>query len=63
MTSGIANALLELETLTGEEIKTLIAGGKIDRTGPTAPLVPTGGTSIPKSRRPTAIGGAAPVGA
>ena len=59
----IANALLELETLTGEEIKTLIAGGKIDRTGPAAPLLPTGGTSIPKSRRPTAIGGAAPAGA
>ncbi|MFL6733431.1 MAG: ATP-dependent zinc metalloprotease FtsH [Sphingomicrobium sp.] len=60
----IANALLELETLTGEEIKTLLSGGSIDRSGPTKPLLPAGGSSIPKSRRPKAgVGGAAPAGA
>ena len=60
----IAEALLELETLTGEEIKTLLAGGTIDRSGPTTPNLPTSGTSIPKSRRPKAgIGGTVTAGA
>ncbi|MBC9034715.1 ATP-dependent zinc metalloprotease FtsH [Sphingomonas sp. JC676] len=51
---GLANALLEYETLTGEEIKRLIAGddiGRDDASTRAAP-VPTGGTSIPKIRRP-----------
>jgi len=50
----IALALLEFETLTGEEIKRLIAGGNIDREDPGtgASPVAVGGTSIPKIRRP-----------
>jgi cell division protease FtsH len=59
----IAQSLLELETLTGEEIKTLLAGGQIDRSDPAGPVIPTGGTSIPKSKRPRGLGGAAPAGA
>ncbi|MEO7786229.1 MAG: ATP-dependent zinc metalloprotease FtsH, partial [Sphingomicrobium sp.] len=59
----VAEALLELETLTGDEIRTLVDGGTIDR-GANAPVVlPAAGSSIPKSRRPSAIGGAAPAGA
>ena len=50
----LAQALLEYETLSGDEIKKLLAGETIDRGGsglkPAA--VPTGGTSIPKTRRP-----------
>ena len=57
----IAEALLEFETLTGEEIKILLAGGSIDRSGPAKPALPTGGSSIPKARRP--IGSTAPAGA
>ncbi|RZF65260.1 ATP-dependent metallopeptidase FtsH/Yme1/Tma family protein [Sphingomonas populi] len=49
----IANALLELETLTGEDIKRLIAGEDLDRPDSNAPTVvlPSNGTSIPKTRR------------
>ena len=55
----IAQALLEYETLTGEEIKRLIAGDPIARdNGPAA------GTSIPKTRRPTGpFGTPKPLGA
>nr|WP_294849610.1 ATP-dependent zinc metalloprotease FtsH [uncultured Sphingomonas sp.] len=60
----LAQALLEYETLTGDEIKTLLAGGSIDRQGPTAPTLPAAGSSIPKSKRPkSGLGGAAPAGA
>ena len=60
----LATSLLEYETLTGEEIKTLLSGGSIDRGGPTAPSLPTAGSSIPKSRRPkSGIGGPASAGA
>ncbi|GAA4034249.1 ATP-dependent zinc metalloprotease FtsH [Sphingomonas rosea] len=59
----IAKALLELETLTGEEIKTLLAGGTIDRGSSTKPVLPSAGAGIPKTRRPGAIGGAAQAGA
>jgi cell division protease FtsH len=54
----IANALLELETLTGEEIKRLIAGEEIDRpdTSATTAVLPNSGTSIPKTRRPKGPG-------
>jgi len=49
----IANALLELETLTGEDIKRLIAGEELDRPDSNAPtaVLPSNGTSIPKTRR------------
>ncbi|MEQ7873530.1 ATP-dependent zinc metalloprotease FtsH [Sphingomonas sp. ASV193] len=60
----LAQALLEYETLTGEEIKALMDGGTIDRGGPAGPAIPTAGTSIPKSRRPRGgIGGPAAAGA
>jgi len=62
----IAGALLEFETLTGEDIKKLIAGGDIDRTDPaaTARPVAAAGTSIPKTRRPKGpFGNPAPQGA
>ncbi|RYY24472.1 MAG: ATP-dependent metallopeptidase FtsH/Yme1/Tma family protein [Sphingomonadales bacterium] len=50
----IAQALLEFETLTGEDIKRLIAGDDIQREDPGAntPTVAVAGTSIPKIRRP-----------
>ena len=60
----LASSLLELETLTGEEIKTLLSGGKIDRGAQSRPVLPNSGTSIPKSRRPkSGMGDAAPAGA
>ncbi len=62
----IALALLEFETLTGEEIKRLIAGGDIDREDPGAAssTVAVAGTSIPKIRRPkNPFGNPAPQGA
>ncbi|MCW3846607.1 ATP-dependent zinc metalloprotease FtsH [Sphingomonas sp. LB-2] len=61
----LANALLEYETLTGEEIKRLIATGDIGREDPAGihkPL-PAGGTSIPKIRRPKPFGNPTPQGA
>jgi cell division protease FtsH len=62
----IAGALLEYETLTGDEIKQIAAGEDINRpdAGATASTLPSGGTSIPKTRRPSgpfgnpALGGA-----
>ncbi len=62
----LAGALLEYETLSGDEILKLVADGDIGRTdnGPKAPPVPTGGTSIPKTRRPKGpFGSPAPQGA
>ena len=62
----LAGALLEFETLSGEEIKRLIAGediGRIDQ-GPKAPSVPSVGTSIPKTKRPSGpFGNPSPAGA
>ena len=62
----LATALLDYETLTGDEAKRAIAGEEIgrenpsDRPGPT----PITGSSIPKTRRPKGgIGGPAPAGA
>ena len=63
----LAGALLEYETLNGEESKKAIRGEDIGREDPAnrRPLVPVSGTSIPSTRRPRggAIGGPAPQGA
>ena len=64
----LAQALLEYETLTGDEIKTLIEEGKIDRPDqPSGPLVtrPVSGSAVPKAgkRFGGAGGGATPQGA
>ena len=60
----LAQALLEYETLSGDEIKTVLGGGSIDRGGVSAPSLPSAGSSIPKSKRPKpGLGGAAPAGA
>ena len=61
----LAKALLEYETLSGDEIKTLMDGGAIDRGGPKGPAIPAAGSSIPKAKRPKGgtIGGPAAAGA
>jgi cell division protease FtsH len=62
----LAGALLEYETLSGDEIKKLIAGEEIGRVdnGPKGPPVAAGGTSIPRTRRPKGpFGTPAPQGA
>lgn len=50
----LAGALLEYETLSGDEIKSLLDGGEIDRpdTTNTGKPVVAAGTSIPKTKRP-----------
>ncbi len=61
----LAQAMLEYETLTGEEIKQLMEDGKIDRPdeprGPVA-VKPTAGVAVPKAGRKFG-GGPAPQGA
>ncbi|MBV9931907.1 MAG: ATP-dependent zinc metalloprotease FtsH [Alphaproteobacteria bacterium] len=62
----LAGALLEYETLNGEESKKAIRGEDIGREDPAnrRPLVPTAGTSIPSTRRPRGpFGDPAPQGA
>jgi cell division protease FtsH len=60
----LAKALLEYETLSGDEIKTILGGGTVDRGGSSKPSIPTAGSSIPKARRkPQELGGPAPAGA
>jgi len=57
----LAKALLEYETLSGDEIKTVLEGGSIDRGSTSKPSIPTAGSSIPKAKRPKAgLGGPAP---
>jgi cell division protease FtsH len=60
----LAKALLEYETLSGDEIKILLDGGTIDRGGSKGPSIPAAGSSIPKAKRPKpgAIGGPAAAG-
>ena len=62
---SLAQALLEYETLSGEEIKALMDGGSIDRGGPTGATIPAAGSSIPKAGRnkPRPLGGPATAGA
>jgi len=62
---SLAQALLEYETLSGDEITKVIAGEAIDRGGSKGPSIPTAGSSIPKAKRPKAgtIGGPAAAGA
>src|SRR3954463_2993452 len=60
----LAKALLEYETLSGDEITKVLDGGSIDRGGSSKPAIPTAGSSIPKSKRPkTGLGGPATAGA
>jgi cell division protease FtsH len=61
----LAQALLEYETLSGDEIKKVVAGETIDRGGTKGPALPSAGSSIPKAKRPKpgAIGGPATAGA
>jgi cell division protease FtsH len=59
----LAEALLEFETLSGDEITQLLATGKFERDqGKTIKThnIPTVGTSIPKAGRRKSIGGAEP---
>jgi cell division protease FtsH len=62
---SLAQALLEYETLSGDEIKKVIEGEPIDRGGVKGPAIPSAGSSIPKAKRPKpgAIGGPATAGA
>ena len=61
----LAQALLEYETLSGDEITKVIAGETIDRGGFKGPAIPTAGSSIPKAKRPKGgtVGGPAAAGA
>jgi cell division protease FtsH len=61
----LAQALLEYETLSGDEIKKVIVGETIDRGGAKGPAMPAAGSSIPKAKRPKAgtVGGPAAAGA
>ena len=62
----LAGALLEYETLSGDEIKRLVAGEDIGRGegGATATTVPIGSGSVPRTRRPNGpFGNPSPAGA
>ncbi|HEY9553001.1 ATP-dependent zinc metalloprotease FtsH [Allosphingosinicella sp.] len=62
----LAGALLEFETLNGEEAKKAIKGEDIGREDPSnkRPILPAAGSSIPSTRRPRGgLGGPAPQGA
>ncbi len=63
----LAEALLEFETLTGDEIKALVETGtrpdRTDRDQDKPRRSSTGGSAVPKSRKPGGLGEAAPAGA
>jgi cell division protease FtsH len=62
----LGNALLEYETLNGEEAKRAIRGEDIGRENPSdrPPLAPVTGSTIPSTKRPRGgIGGPATAGA
>ena len=61
----LAKALLEYETLSGDEITMVLAGQPIDRGGVSGPALPAAGSSIPKAKRPKpgSVGGPATAGA
>jgi cell division protease FtsH len=62
---ALAKSLLEFETLSGDEIKKVLAGEPLDRGGDaSAPSLPGAGTSIPAAKRKKGgIGGPATQGA
>ncbi|MEB3416582.1 ATP-dependent zinc metalloprotease FtsH [Alteriqipengyuania sp. WL0013] len=63
----LAQAMLEYETLTGDEINQLMETGKLDRpdqpAGGNAPARPIRGSAIPKAGKKFGDGGTAPQGA
>jgi cell division protease FtsH len=48
---AVAKALLEFETLSGDEVRTLTEGGKIDRDEKPVKQAGKGGTSVPRAKR------------
>jgi cell division protease FtsH len=62
---SLAQALLEYETLSGDEIKRVLAGEAIDRGSTKGPSITAAGSSIPKAKRPKpgTVGGPAQAGA
>jgi cell division protease FtsH len=59
----LAKALLEYETLSGDEIKAVLGGEPIDRGGMSQPPLAGVGSSVPKAGRKPRVGGPAAAGA
>ncbi len=59
----LAKALLEYETLSGDEIRAVLDGEPIDRGGASQPPLAGAGSSVPKSNRKPRVGGPAAAGA